>query len=180
MLHPTKTKIAVCNFCQKEISVKQGTGGLKSHLKCKHREVYVHLALTLGVQVENDPEQQLASFPNDTAASSVAASATSGTVINGRRRRGRQASSNSNSVSPATTAESIDNDERRKHEKHLLEMWSYTRREIHALRQELKNSRTIDDDDGGEDVDQQQELENDIRRLMKRKAEYAAQLGLEE
>ena len=177
IVHPNKVKIAVCNFCSKEISVKQGTGGLKSHLKSKHHDVYIAMGLlTAASSTENDPEQQ-----QQGAAAAAAASATTNTfrtTPQRRQRQGRAVVPSSEAEDAATT--SIHNEERRKHEKHLMEMWSYTRREIHVLRQELKNHTTNDENEEEDNEDQRQELENDIRRLMKRKAEYAAQLGFDE
>jgi hypothetical protein len=177
IVHPNKVKIAVCNFCSKEISVKQGTGGLKSHLKSKHHDVYIAMGLlTAASSTENDPEQQ-----QQGAAAAAAASATTNTfrtTPQRRQRQGRAVVPSSEAEDAATT--SIHNEERRKHEKHLMEMWSYTRREIHVLRQELKNHTTNDENEEEDNEDQRHELENDIRRLMKRKAEYAAQLGFDE
>ena len=186
IVHPNKVKIAVCNFCSKELSVKQGTGGLKSHLKSKHHDVYIAMGLltaasSTAASTENDPEQPP---QQQGAAAAAAASATTTTIRTPPQRRQQQRQGRA--VVPSSEAEdaaitSIHNEERRKHEKHLMEMWSYTRREIHVLRQELKNHTTNEEDDEEEDnEDQRQELENDIRRLVKRKAEYAAQLGFDE
>lgn len=189
IVHPNKVKIAVCNFCSKEISVKQGTGGLKSHLKSKHHDVYIAMGLlTAAASTENDPEQQQQPQQQGAAAAAAAAASASasGTTNTIRTTPQRRQQRQGRAVVPSETdasITSIHNEERRKHEKHLMEMWSYTRKEIHALRQELKNHTTNDDaeDDEEEDnEDQRQELENDIRRLTKRKAEYAAQLGFDE
>ena len=182
IVHPNKVKIAVCNFCSKELSVKQGTGGLKSHLKSKHHDVYIAMGLlTAAAEEENDPEQQLQQQQQQgaaAAAAAAAASASANTIRTTPQRRQRQG----RAIVPDAATTSIHNEERRKHEKHLMEMWSFTRREIHVLRQELKNHTTNEEDDEEEDNEdhQRQELENDIRRLMKRKAEYAAQLGFDE
>ena len=181
IVHPNKVKIAVCNFCSKELSVKQGTGGLKSHLKSKHHDVYIAMGLlTAAAEEEKDPEQQLQQQQQHgaaAAAAAAAASASANTIRTTPQRRQRQG----RAIVPDAATTSIHNEERRKHEKHLMEMWSFTRREIHVLRQELKNHTTNEEDDEEEDnEDQRQELENDIRRLVKRKAEYAAQLGFDE
>lgn len=180
IVHPNKVKIAVCNFCSKELSVKQGTGGLKSHLKSKHHDVYIAMGLLTAAE-ENDPEQQQQQQGAAAAAAASASSTTTTIRTTPQRRQQRQGRAVVPSETDASIT-SIHNEERRKHEKHLMEMWSYTRREIHVLRQELKNHTTNDDNDEEEDNEdhQRQELENDIRRLMKRKAEYAAQLGFEE
>lgn len=61
--------------------------------------------------------------------------------------------------------------EKQTKEKHLMEMWSMTRREISELRKDLKNE---------EDVDAIADMEQDLRQLRKRKAEYANQLGMNE
>ena len=52
-----------------------------------------------------------------------------------------------------------------------MEMWSFTRKEISALRKEIKN----EDDEAAI-----QDLEHDMRVLKKKKAEYAKVLGMEE
>jgi len=52
-----------------------------------------------------------------------------------------------------------------------MEMWSMTRREISKLRKDLKNE---------EDADAIADMEQDLRQLRKRKAEYANQLGMNE
>ena len=61
--------------------------------------------------------------------------------------------------------------EKQPKEKHLMEMWSMTRREISKLRKDLKNE---------EDADAIADMEQDLRQLRKRKAEYANQLGMNE
>jgi hypothetical protein len=199
VVHPTQQKIAVCNLCQKEISVKQGTGGLKSHLKFKHRQQYAELEEM--VMMENneregqDKEEEgntgnNPSLPNAGATAAVAAA--SAALVSRRGRRRVTFTSVSNRIrTGATTAAAtttIHNttsrgDEQRKHEKHLMDMWSYTRREIDALRQQLKkkknNSDNDDDDDDG-DEESTKDIEQDLRMLRKRKAEYAAMLGLSE
>ena len=59
--------------------------------------------------------------------------------------------------------------ERLSKEKHLLEMWSITRKKIGILRKELKSER---------DAGVIGKLEIDICLLMKRKAEYAEKMGM--
>lgn len=59
--------------------------------------------------------------------------------------------------------------EKRSKEKHLMEMWSVTRKEIADLRKELK---------GESDEDAIQDLAKDIRLLRKRKADYEEQMGM--
>ena len=59
-------------------------------------------------------------------------------------------------------------EDKRSQEKHLMEMWSLTRKEIRELRNELKDE---------EDADVVREVEGDIRVLKKRKADYAEMLG---
>ena len=56
-------------------------------------------------------------------------------------------------------------------EKHLMEMWVMTRREIREIRKELKEE---------DNHEIRKELEGDVRVLKKRKGEYADILGLKE
>lgn len=61
--------------------------------------------------------------------------------------------------------------EKRINEKHWLEMWSITSRELREVRKELKSE---------DDEDVVRELEGDVRVLRKRKADYAEMLGLKD
>ena len=133
--HPDMKTKARCDMCGKIISVKQGTGGLKNHMRFKHPEENAIL-------MELDPP------PTPSKA------AVSITVPAKKRPRHQE-----NEL------------EKRDREKHLMEMWSFTRKEISALRKEIKN----EDDEAAI-----QDLENDMRVLKKKKAEYAKVLGMEE
>ncbi|KAL7427629.1 hypothetical protein ACHAXH_003655 [Discostella pseudostelligera] len=186
-------KIVVCNLCRKEISVKQGTGGLKSHLKFKHRQQYAELeemVMMENNEQENQDQEEEGdmgknpSFPNAGATAAVAAASAALVSRRGRRRFTFTTVSNRIRTSATIRSTTSSSDEQRKHEKHLMDMWSYTRREIDALRQQLKkkkkkNNNNDDDDDDG-DEESNKDIEQDIRMLRKRKAEYAAMLGLSE
>ena len=134
--HPDMKTKARCDMCGKIISVKQGTGGLKNHMRFKHPEENAIL-------MELDPPPT----PTKAAVSTI-------TVPTKKRPRHQE-----NEL------------EKRDREKHLMEMWSFTRKEISALRKEIKN----EDDEAAI-----QDLENDMRVLKKKKAEYAKVLGMEE
>lgn len=148
--HPDKAKYARCNLCGRDISVKQGTGGLKNHMKFKH-------------PAEN--EQLFADYEMDNAegvsisASSATKPSTPGASTPSKKR------AKFNSLQEVTSR--MDS-ERRVKQKHDLEMWSSVRREIKELKKELENE--VDDDD-------RKELERDIKNLKKMKAGLDEQLG---
>ena len=141
--HPDMKTKARCDMCGKIISVKQGTGGLKNHMRFKHPEENAIL-------MESDGDVCVAASSSGGTPSSKAATAI--TVPAKKRPRGNEF-------------------EKRDKEKHVMEMWSFTRREISALRKEIKNE---------EDEAAIRDLEHDMRLLKKKKAEYAKVLGMEE
>lgn len=160
--HPDKKTTARCNMCGKDISVKQGTGGLINHLKFKH------------------PEENSALLDNDevshanTVGSSVSAAAAAyphikmegtppqgGTSTSPVKKKPRHENAYE-SVSMRMDAE------KRINEKHWMEMWAFARKELREVRQELKEE---------EDGDAIRDLEGDVRVLKKRKADYAEMLG---
>lgn len=143
--HPDKKTSARCTLCGKDISVKQGTGGLKNHMKFKH-------------PVENS---LLISEDVDPSGGEVCSPAEIKTIIPTRNKKPRLESA----YADINGRRDID---KRIVEKHLMEMWSLTRREIRQLRVELKDE---------EDEDIIRELESDLRVLQKRKTDYAESLG---
>ena len=152
--HPDKKTFARCTLCGKDISVKQGTGGLKNHMKFKHP---VENALLLSDDFNSDVCPPAAN-DIETEASSKG---DIGTIIPTRSKKPRL-ENNYAEISERRVAENRIND------KHLMEMWSLTRREIRQIRVELKDE---------EDEDIIRELESDVRVLQKRKADYAVLLG---
>eukprot|EP00581_Thalassiosira_minuscula_P019722 CAMPEP_0183726458 /NCGR_PEP_ID=MMETSP0737-20130205/23243_1 /TAXON_ID=385413 /ORGANISM="Thalassiosira miniscula, Strain CCMP1093" /LENGTH=281 /DNA_ID=CAMNT_0025957799 /DNA_START=128 /DNA_END=973 /DNA_ORIENTATION=+ len=144
--HPDKKNTARCSLCGKDISVKQGTGGLKNHMKFKH------------------PEENIILFESDTLI-----------PMDGMLR------GSSSSSPPRKKARGVASfyeertmrldAEKRLQEKHWMEMWTLSRRELRTLRAELKEE---------DDEEARRELEGDIAVIKKRKAEYAAMLGHKE
>lgn len=113
--HPDKRTTARCNLCAKDISVKQGTGGLKNHLKFKH------------------PEENSLLFEDGEVPTPVKADGTPAAYApaSGPARK-----------KPRTDAYSeitlrMDG-ERRLKEKHWMELWALARRELRDVRKELK------------------------------------------
>ncbi len=142
--HPDKKTTARCNMCGKEISVKQGTGGLKNHLKFKH-------PLEMAALGGEDGGGAVASPMPPTRGE--------GPGISPVRKKAK--------LNYSEISLRMD-EEKRSQEKHLMEMWSLTRKEIRELRNELKDE---------EDADVVREVEGDMRVLKKRKADYAVMLG---
>jgi hypothetical protein len=152
--HPDKKTFARCTLCGKDISVKQGTGGLKNHMKFKHpAENALLLSDDFHSGVCFPAENQ--SPPNDIETEA------SGTDIPDRNKKPRL----ENACVEISERRDAEN---RTNEKHLMEMWSLTRREIQQMRVELKDEK---------DEDIIRELERDVRVLQKRKADYAELLG---
>mmetsp|Transcript_4338 Transcript_4338/g.6812 ORF Transcript_4338/g.6812 Transcript_4338/m.6812 type:complete len:222 (+) Transcript_4338:30-695(+) len=145
--HPDKKNTARCSLCGKDISVKQGTGGLKNHLKFKH------------------PEENSVLLDNPLQPSCIkmeqGSPSRGGTVAYISKKKPRHENAYE-SVSMRLDAE------KRINEKHWMEMWACTRREMRVLRQELKEE---------DNVDAIEELEGDILVLKKRKSDYAEMLG---
>jgi hypothetical protein len=163
--HPDKLGLARCTLCGREISVKQGTGGLKNHMKFKHPQ---ENALLLSNPFFNTPGRDVCSRAEDRSPANdgevepppIADNATTIPVParNKKPRLGR----------PYAEMSERRDAEKCRIEKHLMEMWSLTRKEIRQLRAELK-------DEEGDDIIG--ELESDLRVLQKRKAHYADLLG---
>mmetsp|Transcript_8916 Transcript_8916/g.20030 ORF Transcript_8916/g.20030 Transcript_8916/m.20030 type:complete len:241 (-) Transcript_8916:145-867(-) len=162
--HPDKKTTARCSLCGKDISVKQGTGGLKNHLKFKH------------------PQENALLFDQDNEQIALAMNASilypsSTTTAIGSPSRGGTATAMPAKKKPRHGGDrSIDYSDlnlrmdasKRNNEKHLMEMWSLTRCELRELRKELKVE---------EDEDVIRELEGDVRALKKRKVDFAEMLG---
>ena len=149
--HPDKKTFARCTLCGKDISVKQGTGGLKNHMKFKHP---FENALLLSDDYNSSNVCPPAAVNDiETEASSKG---DIGTIIPTRSKKPRL-------ENPYAEIYAL-----RTNDKHLMEMWSLTRREIRQIRVELKDE---------EDEDVIRELESDVRALQKRKADYAELLG---
>lgn len=160
--HPDKKTTARCNICGKDISVKQGTGGLKNHLKFKHPEEFAALQLA----DENDIHGTLHPADNNNGTPSSSRLGGVGGNTPAQKKKIKRESTN------VYTDLSIRMDtEKRNKDKHLMEMWSMTRREIRELRKELKDE---------EDEDVVRELEGDVRVLRKRKGDYAEKLGFKD
>jgi hypothetical protein len=163
--HPDKLGIARCTLCGREISVRQGTGGLKNHMKFKHPS---ENALLLSNPFFNAPGRDVCSRAEGRSPAKdgevehppIVDNATT-VPIPPRSKKPRLGNSH------AETSERRD-DEKRRVEKHLMEMWSLTRKEIRQLRAELK------DEEEGDII---REMESDLRVLQKRKAHYADLLG---
>ena len=150
--------------------MKQGTGGLKNHLKFKHKEENAEL-----LKQYNEIEAEGGS--DDNAATGAGADAGGTTTVPGSTTPTANGGDGTSSSSPpkkkAKTSAFQEITARREKEKgikqkHDLEMWSLIRREIKDLKGELA---------GEDDADAIQELKRDIQNLRKLKATYDEQLG---
>ncbi|KAL7540391.1 hypothetical protein ACHAXR_010071 [Thalassiosira sp. AJA248-18] len=159
--HPDKKTTARCNLCDKEISVKQGTGGLKNHLKFKHPEESSALMDNDEVSHATTTPTPVLHPPKRFKAEGTPSRGGTATVLVQDKKRPSQENTYTN-IKLRMDAE------KRSSEKHLMEMWSLTRKELGQIRQELK---------GEEDEEVIKELEDDVRVLKKRKADYAEMLG---
>ena len=54
--HPNTSEIAICKLCNKEISIRNGSGGLSGHLQCKHRDECDELLSLNGPRNHLSPE----------------------------------------------------------------------------------------------------------------------------
>ena len=54
--HPNTSEIAICKLCNKEISIRNGSGGLSGHLQYKHRDEYDELLSLNGPRNCSSPE----------------------------------------------------------------------------------------------------------------------------
>lgn len=160
--HPEKKTTARCSLCGKDISVKQGTGGLKNHLKFKHPDENALLFDNDELLAQNATNQSsLLSYPGTPARGGSAPGSATGMPAKKKPRLHNDVYSDLNLRMDAS---------KRSNEKHLMDMWSTTRCELRELRKELK-----------EEVDEGviRELEGDVRALKKRKADFAEMLGFE-
>ncbi|KAL7544398.1 hypothetical protein ACHAWF_007781 [Thalassiosira exigua] len=159
--HPDKKTFARCNLCGKDISVKQGTGGLKNHLKFKHPP---ENAVLMGYDLE-DPGTRDSYDPESESASATPVKTEAAVEVPDlpmkRMKRGENAYQ--------AITQRMDTASRET-EKHWMEMWSMARRELREIRKDLKAE---------DDPEVIKDLEADARVLTKRKADYAEKLGYE-
>lgn len=167
--HPDKKTTARCALCGKDISVKQGTGGLKNHLKFKHPEESDLLMSDNCGDVEVGGSQSAMNQRLPAGAAVVESPSRGGTAAVNPAKKKARISHIPNGENPYEDITMRMDTEKRNREKHLMEMWSMTRREIRELRKELKEEE--------QDKDVVRELEGDIRVLKKRKADYAEMLA---
>jgi hypothetical protein len=153
--HPDKKSYARCNLCGRDISVKQGTGGLKNHLKFKHPGE--------SAQLIDFSETESNAGGNTPSNAITTGGYTPGTpaALSPPRKKAKTTSSLQDITSR------VDADKRVK-QKHDLEMWSMVRREIKDLKAQLANE---------DDEEAVKELERDIQNLRKMKASFDDQLG---
>lgn len=150
--------------------MKQGTGGLKNHLKFKHKEENAELWKQYNeIEGEGGSDDNAATGADNAGGTTTAPGSTTTPANNG----GDGASSSSPPKKKAKTSAFQEITARREKEKgikqkHDLEMWSLIRREIKDLKAELASE---------DDADAIQELERDIQNLRKLKATYDEQLG---
>ena len=147
--HPDKKQYARCNICGREISVKQGTGGLKNHMKFKHPE-------------ENAALMEYSEFEGATEAVGGNSSDLTPATPAASPPKKKARSSLFQDISSRMDIE------QRMNQKNDLELWSLIRREIKALKTELEVE---------EDVEAVKELERDLRGLRNMKANIDAYLG---
>lgn len=152
-------------MCGKDISVKQGTGGLKNHLKFKHP-----IENSALFDIDEMASQHVVVLQQQQQGQCVKVEGggggqhpQEGVVVGPIRKKSRH----ENAYMDITTR--MDN-EKRNNEKHWMEMWALTRRELRVLRQELKD----EDDEGAI-----RELEGDMKVMEQKKRHYAELLGYE-
>lgn len=159
--HPDKVKYARCNLCGRDISVKQGTGGLKNHLKFKHPSenalLFMHSDEIGRENAEADASAVDASVLGATPTTTLSAAATD--AASPAKKKAKV------SLQDITTRMDM---EKRAKQKQDLEMWSSVRREIKELKKELASE---------EDEEDRRDLERDIKNLKKMKAGLDEQLG---
>lgn len=165
--HPDKKTFARCDLCGKEISVKQGTGGLKNHLKFKHNDHYKDLF------DGNPPTSPMVSRTSNTSGNTGSGSGGDAPIkaeggsasSSGGGKNKKQRTDGSNPYLELSMRMDAD---KRQNERHLMEMWSLARKEIRDIRKEMKEE---------EDADVIEELKRDVSVLMTRKRKYEDQLG---
>ncbi|KAL9189245.1 hypothetical protein ACHAXT_011735 [Thalassiosira profunda] len=111
--HPDKKTTARCSLCGKDISVKQGTGGLKNHLKFKH------------------PEENAALFEGEEASLHAPSpmKVEGGAPALPARKKPRTAYTQ--------VSERLASNQRGA-EEHFMKMWALTRDQIRGIRKDLK------------------------------------------
>lgn len=167
--HPDKKNTARCNICGKDISVKQGTGGLKNHLKFKHPEEYAALFVgddPIGAAGANTLQIRAAIDRIETQIKTE-----QGTQVKTEQGGGPPKKKPRGGENAYLDIMMSRDAEKRNNEKHWMEMWSLARREIRTLRQELRDEK----DEGA-----RRDLEGDLRVMEKKKADYAQLLGYED
>ena len=153
--HPDKKNYARCNLCGRDISVKQGTGGLKNHMKFKHA-------------AENEQLFSYSEIEGDINAGSKTPSSAGGNLPATPAASSSPPKKKAKTTSTFQDITSCMDTEKRIKQKHDLEMWSMVRREIKDLKAELANT---------EDEEAVKELERDIKSLKKLKASFDEHLG---
>jgi|Transcript_6473 hypothetical protein len=120
--HPEKVNFARCNLCGRDISVKQGTGGLKNHMKFKHPE-------------ENEMLDDSVTYGVDNLAVAVGEAGTPipNSVPIAKRRK-------TVPTSGLSRAEEI----KMKKEEHYSKMWEEASSSLNRLRQALKHEEDVD------------------------------------
>jgi hypothetical protein len=154
--HPDKAHTARCSLCGKDISVKQGTGGLVRHLQHRHADESDDLAAIT------------ASYPTPATLPRQSV----GTIGEERgEEESDQPRKKTRVVGNGNNAISVDFlDAKIKREEHNLKMWRDAKSTIKELKEELA-SATVQ-----EDID---EIEADIQGFRDRKALYAKLLGFD-
>ena len=166
--HPDKKRYARCNLCGKDISVRQGTGGLKNHMKFKHPEENAKLFSYNRVGVEHVDNAE----GDDIQAASVSNEATPAQ------------GNSSTTVTPVAVAALPSPPPKKKAKMSVydeitssrmgvkrgedFDMWCKVRREIKDLKAELAT-------EGDEEA--ATELKRDIMNLKEMKAGLDDQLG---
>jgi hypothetical protein len=155
--HPDKTHTARCSLCGKDISVKQGTGGLVRHLQHRHADESDDLiALTSSYPAP-------ATMPRDRHSVGTPGEGGEDEIVQLRKKP--------RVIGNGTNAISVDAlDAKIKREEHNLKMWRDAKNTIKELKEELA-SATVQ-----EDID---EIEADLRGFRDRKALYAKHLGFD-
>eukprot|EP00573_Skeletonema_grethae_P001673 CAMPEP_0201686698 /NCGR_PEP_ID=MMETSP0578-20130828/1045_1 /ASSEMBLY_ACC=CAM_ASM_000663 /TAXON_ID=267565 /ORGANISM="Skeletonema grethea, Strain CCMP 1804" /LENGTH=220 /DNA_ID=CAMNT_0048170783 /DNA_START=83 /DNA_END=745 /DNA_ORIENTATION=+ len=156
--HPDKVKYARCNLCGRDISVKQGTGGLKNHLKFKHPNENALLFMH---------SDEIGRENAEAGASTVDANALGATPSAAAATDAATPAKKKIKISLQDITSRMDMEKRAK-QKQDLEMWSTVRREIKELKKELASE---------EDEQDRRDLERDIKNLKKMKAGLDEQLG---
>lgn len=154
-IHPEKKGIARCKICGKDIKCNQGTGGIKKHLSYKHPKE--HDAL----EGEKDREENNHEAETQTLVKDVIEHMNRSPLVRHAPPKKKMKTSFAPTVSGSQ--------ERRSQEKHWMDMWMTTSRELTRLRQESKEET---------DEEVMEEIREDILGLRKKKADFARRLGM--